>query len=240
MFPGCLAELKIEDPILYQNFVPYQIKKMSTKIYNAYKVKGSINDLMDLLKKIRKIHEEFIVQVYKRYSGTFKVENYKGIIEKDETLETLANDSFGDFILEKIIRAETDKGINTPLNIDASAVVYFYKKKIYVVFFGLPRQVLNTLNQCPILEDYHYQNSGDQSNYNWEKEKWEEMPIERQKALAKDWRERQKAWDAMIGEGPFYENGLLFEFVPSGYPMTLICQQILGKKDYIPNLLKDE
>lgn len=208
---------------------------MSTKIYNAYRVKGSIHDLMDLLKKIRNIHKEFIIEVYKRYVGSFDPKDYKGIIDKPETLATLADHDFGEFLLEKIIRAETERGFNTPLNVDASAVVYFYKKKIYVVFFGLPRQVLNTLHQCPILEDYHYQNSCDQSNYNWEKEKWEEMPIERQKALAKDWKERQRLWDQLIGEGPFYENGLQFEFVPSGYPMTLICQQILGKKDFIPN-----
>ena len=213
---------------------------MSTKIYNAYRVKGSIHDLMDLLKKIRNIHKEFIVEVYKRYTGTFDPKDYKGIIDEPQTLKSLAEEDFGDFLLEKIIRAETERGFNTPLNVDSNAVVYFYKKKIYIIFFGLPRQVLDTLKQCPILEDYHYQNQCDQSNYNWEKEKWEEMPKERQRALAKDWRERGRLWDKMIGEGPFYENGLQFEFVPSGYPMTLICQQILGKKDFVPDILRNE
>jgi hypothetical protein len=112
---------------------------MSTKIYNAYRVKGSIHDLMDLLKKIRNIHKEFIVEVYKRYAGTFDPKDYKGIIDKPQTLKSLAEEDFGDFLLEKIIRAETERGFNTPLNVDASAVVYFYKKKIYVIFFGLPR-----------------------------------------------------------------------------------------------------
>ena len=161
---------------------------------------------MDLLKKIRNIHKEFIVEVYKRYSGTFEPENYKGIIEKEETLKTLAENPFGNYLLEKIIRAETDRGFNTPLNVDASAIVYFHKSKIYVIFFGLPRQVLNTLNQCPILEDAN----------------------QKAKSSCKRWKERERLWDQLIGDGPFYENGLYFGFVPDGYPMTLICQQILG------------
>ena len=209
---------------------------MSTKIYNAYRVKGTIQDLMEVLKAVREIHKQYIEQTYKKFSGTFNPKDYKGIIDKEETLGSLAATPFGDYILEKIIREEIQNGVNTPLNVDASAVVYFYKKKIYVVFFGLSNQLNTIVRTNSFLEDYHYQNSCDQSNYDDEKEKWDEMPKERQRVLAKDWKERQKAWDIMIGDGPFYENGLLFDFVPSGYQMTLLCQKILGTKtDLLPS-----
>jgi hypothetical protein len=213
---------------------------MSTKIYNAYRVKGTVHDLMEVLKAVRELHKQYIEQVYKKCGKYFNPEDYKGIIDKNETLESLAENDFGDYILEKIIREEIRRGLNTPLNVDASAIVYFYKRKIYVIFFGLSNQLNAIVRTNSFLEDYHYQNSCDQSNYDWEKEKWNEMSIERQKELAKDWREREKAWDKMIGDGPFYENGLLFEFVPSGYPMTQLCQKILGHKDFVPDIIRDE
>lgn len=214
---------------------------MSTKIYNAYRVKGTIHDLMEVLKAVREIHKQYIEQTYKKFASVriFDPKDYKGIIDKEETLNSLAADYCGDFTLEKIIRENIRKGRNEPLNVDASAVVYFDKKKIYVVFFGLSNQLNTIVRTNSFLEDYHYQNSCDQSNYDYEKEKWNEMPKERQKALAKDWREREKLWDKMIGDGPFYENGLLFEFVPTGYPMTLLCQKILGIKNFVPDIAKD-
>ena len=150
---------------------------MSTKIYNAYRVKGTIHDLMEVLKAIREIHEQYIVQIFKKYSGTFDPKDYKGIIDKEETLSSLAEEYFGEFIIEKIIRAEIERGLNTPLNVGASAVVYFHKKKIYVVFFGLSNTENAIVRTNVFLEDYHYQSSCDQSNYDWEKEKWEEMSI---------------------------------------------------------------
>jgi hypothetical protein len=64
---------------------------MSTKIYNAYRVNGSIQDLMEVLKKLRELHKEYIVEMYRLLSRNvlFEEKNYKGIIDKDMTMEEL-------------------------------------------------------------------------------------------------------------------------------------------------------
>jgi len=203
---------------------------MSTKIYDAYKVTGTIHELMRLLGALRELHIDQSIENFKKFSGVFKETEFKGIIEKDETLESLSENFAGEFILEDIIRKFIDKGLNTPLNISASAVVYFDKKDIYVKFFGMSRLENGPIKNADFLEDYHYQNSSDQSNYDWDVEKWEKMTPKRQKELTKDWEERRETWDRIIGDGPFYEKGLVFDFVPSGYPMTLMCKKILGHK----------
>jgi len=204
---------------------------MSTKIYNAYRVKGSINQLMDLLKKLKEMHVSQSIATYKMFGRNFLEKDFKGILEKDETLESLSENFMGEFILEDIIRKICSRSMNEPLNIDASAVVYFEKGNIYVVFFGLSRNEMGLIRGSDFLEDYHYQNQVDQSNYDWEQEKWNEMSPERQKELTDDWNERRDVWDRLVGDGPFYENGLLFDFVPAGYPMTLMCKEILNRKD---------
>lgn len=203
---------------------------MSTKIYDAYKVTGTIHELMRLLIALRDLHIDQSIANYQRFSGVFKETEFKGIIEKDETLKSLSENFMGEFILADIIRKLIDRGLNTPLNIGASAVVYFDKKDIYVKFFGLSRLEDGPVKNADFLQDYHYQNSVDQSNYDWDVEKWETMSPGRQKELTKDWDKRRETWDRIIGDGPFYEKGLVFDFVPSGYPMTLMCKKILGQK----------
>jgi len=112
---------------------------MSTKIYDAYKVTGTIHELMRLLQGLRELHIDQSIANYKRFSPGFKEAEFKGIIEKDETLESLSENNLGEYILSDIIRKLIDRGQNTPLNISASAVVYFDKENIYVKFFGLSR-----------------------------------------------------------------------------------------------------
>lgn len=90
---------------------------MSTKIYDAYKVTGTIHELMDLLKRIRKLHIEISINLYKTHSRTFKQKDFNGIIEKDETIETLCDNFAGEYILEKIIKFIKDKRLNDPLNV---------------------------------------------------------------------------------------------------------------------------
>ena len=55
---------------------------MSTKIYNAYKLTGTIHELMELLKNIRKIHIGISINLYKRYSASFEEKEFKGIIRE--------------------------------------------------------------------------------------------------------------------------------------------------------------
>jgi len=202
---------------------------MSTKIYDAYKVTGTIHELMRLLQGLRELHIDQSIANYKRFSRGFKEAEFKGIIEKDETLESLSENNLGEYILSDIIRKLIDRGQNTPLNISASAVVYFDKENIYVKFFGLSRLENGPIKNADYLQDYHYQNSVDQSNFDWDVEKWENMTPERQKELEEDWEERRETWDRIIGDGPFYEKGLVFDFVPAGYPMILMCKRILNK-----------
>jgi hypothetical protein len=67
------------------------------------------------------------------------------------------------------------------------------------------------------------------SNYDWEKEKWEDMSEERKKELEKDWDERRDIWDEILGYDIPSESGFTFDFHPVGYSMTQFCNEITKK-----------
>ena len=209
---------------------------MSTKIYNAYRFDGNIEELMSILKEIKKEYIELTknILIGLNYNAIKFTKKRYPFLESDITIKELKDSSFGEFILQDIIEKEKQRGEYNPFNIDASVVVYFCESKIYFQFFGLPRdyQSLIVKKYKTKFKDYHYQNSTDQSNYNWKKEDWNKMSKERQKELEDEWEERYRIWEKILPDwsSPI-DHGLLFDFMPSGYKFSEFCKTILKSID---------
>jgi hypothetical protein len=131
---------------------------MSTKIYDAYKWSGtSMEELLSKLKTMRDLYLEYIAA---------------RIVPWSKNSEFIA---FMD-----LIQDETTKGLNSPLNIEASVVVYPFNSEIYIQFFGVPKLVFTPIFGDSI-SDYHYQDQSDQpediSDGDWEarKELWDKI-----------------------------------------------------------------
>jgi len=205
---------------------------MSTKIYNAFKFNGNGEELIVILKEIKKEYIELtknkLMKLNYSPNWILKKDRYPSLLS-DLTWIELKEISCSEFILEDIIRKEEKIGEYHPFNISASAIIYFCENNIYIQLFGLPRdyqkQILNKYNQ---FTDYHYQNQSDQSNYDWDKEDWNTMTEERQEELEKEWEERERIWDKIM---PDYsspsELGLSFDFVPINYEMSVFCRDII-------------
>jgi len=195
---------------------------MSTKIYDVYKYNDNLYSLLEKLKVIRKEYQEEKLELLSHFGNIeVEVEDGRKVLLKDLHKEALGDMFFGDY-LEKRMKI----GYNEPMNISASAVIYPYKDDLFVHFFGISSKVIKTIKG---LSDYHYQNQTDQSNYDWEKESWDDMTDERQKELEDDWDERCKVWDDILGDDTPSESGFLFEFQPSGYNMSVFCREITQK-----------
>jgi len=195
---------------------------MSTKIYDAYKYEGNLHSLLNQLKEIRKDYQEEMINQLSIFDKLeIEVENGKKVMLKDLHEETLGELFFGDY-LEKRMKI----GYNEPMNISASVVLYPYKDDIYLHFFGLKRKYVDKIDG---LKDFHYQNQSDQSNYDWDKEKWEDMSEERQKELEEDWDNRSDIWDEILGYNTPSESGFSFEFHPHGYQLSEFCRKITKK-----------
>ena len=205
---------------------------MSTKIYNAFKFEGTGEELISILKEIKKEYISLTKAMLMNcnYSSWILKKSRYPFLPSDLTWEQLKETDFSEYLLEDIIRKEEKIGEHHPFNISASAVVYFCENNLYVQLFGLPRDYQKeVLNKYTQLKDYHYQNNTDQSNYDWDKEDWNTMTIERQEELEKEWRERERIWDKIMpnwGDSPS-ESGLSFDFVPINYEMSVFCNDIL-------------
>jgi len=204
---------------------------MSTKIYNAFKFNGTPEQLMVIFKDIKK---EYTEQCKKDLSGykldkiEFSKKRYP-FLEKNMYLKDM---DFPDFTLSDIIERETVIGERNPLNIDASAVVYFYDGKIFVQFFSLPDSIIN---KHSLFEDYHYQNQTDMSNYDEDKEPMNLMTEERIQELNMDWTKRRDTWEVILpwGDPVPSNNGLIFSFIPNHYELSMFCRDLECVNDVI-------
>jgi len=156
---------------------------MSTKIYNAYKFNGSIEDLMVFLWDLKKKYWENVEYVFK---GSMVWDYYFVNMDRLKAIDEF----------EKGMRKGTRFNYYDP---SASVVVYFYKKHIYVQFFGVFED-LYKLDESKILDhrfkDYHYQNST-------------EGPDD---VSQRSWNTRKRTWDEIMSHGgSFRENGLTFD-----------------------------
>jgi len=201
---------------------------MSTKIYNAYKFNGKTPQLINILKDIRiKYQIDQMDKLIRFKDYVFKKEYFK-FLDNDYTMVDLMNHYLGDLLLSDILEREMQICHNTPINISSSSVVYFYDNDIYIQFFGLDEKYLQDYKD--LLIDFHYQNQTDMSNYNWYEEDWQNMTEERQKELENDWNNRKNIWENIITNNDnFSESGLIFNFHPVDYKLTMFCNDLLNK-----------
>ncbi len=200
---------------------------MSTKIYNAYLFNGGYDEILPLVKKLRNVSTEKLKnEVSKKIimNSQILVKHFPWIGEdkKISSLEWLdvsrvlcdifKSDSLIDFY-----------DFNAP-----SCVIYLVDGKIAFQFFQLYKEVENLIQSDPRFTDYHYQNSTDQSNYNWRKEKWEEMSEDRKNELVRDWDDREIFWDKVFDSvSTPLDSGLTYNFYPWNF--TEICMEVMRK-----------
>jgi hypothetical protein len=180
---------------------------MSTKIYNAYEFKGSIQELFVMLNRIRQKYWKECYAILDKYSTTTIADIEKSgiaskrndkylIMHKPEDLITRHHS-----ILQDVLDSIIDMGYNNPLNLSASCVVYPVdkpKKRILVQFFGI-RDVKKLLGKnYELFKDFHYQNQADKPD----------------KISDAEWDMREKIWDKIFGScGSPAECGLVFDLV---------------------------
>jgi len=152
---------------------------MSTKIYDAFVYKGNIENLMKWLfqkkEQYKELKKEEIARLF-RGQKKIQKENY--------------------FMIAELIEKSVKKQINAVTNYQAQAVIYFYKKKIYIKFFSVPSKLLPKDKK---FIDFHYQNSTDKPD----------------NISNKEWAYRERTWDKILKHNTtFGEDGLTFEFTP--------------------------
>lgn len=138
---------------------------MSTKIYNAFKFKGTHEELIPFLVKIRKDVIQELVETYKNYHL----------------------DEFDTVALMRKIESSIDK-CEDSFNIESNVCVFHHNGQIYLQFF-FPSDLGRYLGQgqkiidmwADNIEDFHYQDQVDKpdeiSEDDWDhrKEVWNEI-----------------------------------------------------------------
>lgn len=134
---------------------------MSTKIYNAYKYEGSINDLLKIfLEQKIKVKKKIIKQVTESHMLTLW--NRKAFIEenRNKLVDYVALKNLADYI--KTVVLDYDHTFSEELSI----VVYFptkdlFEKETYLFqIFGNVRDL--NFKKYPEIQDFHFQNQSDE------------------------------------------------------------------------------
>lgn len=172
---------------------------MSTKIFNAYKFDGTIQDLMLFLRETREKYKVFLLN------------HLKSKFNAESTLEDFKT-------LEKVIKESMKSPYRDVFSFECSCVVYF-EDGIHVQFFNMDRKGFQYLDDR--FTDYHYQNQTDPwydyENYDRKKAGKPEFTKTEYAAHKKDWKERKKFWNKIFDKGidtPAVA-GLTFEFFNS-------------------------
>lgn len=178
---------------------------MSTKIYNAYKFAGTIQELHAVLVEMRKKYHERVIEILSSVPldtpAAALFFNQPKLIDKcqrDHLLpdEELKNKTFGElnmFSLDSVLTTAVESERSLPINFEASAVVYLHEDMILVQFFGIEK-LSETLS--PAFTDFHYQNQVDQPD-NVSDEEWEY---------------RERVWDSVFnGITAFADAGFVYD-----------------------------
>lgn len=211
---------------------------MSIKIYSAYKFKGNGQRFIEFCKYMRNLNVDNGVQKLLSYAPRIEINdpNYKltfwdkffltrRVFPKVK-LESLYLTDIYDYLEELSVKYSHDPH---PLNLSGSIVAYFHKDSIYVQFF-MSKSLFEKISDefKDLLEDFHYQNQSDMSNYDSYDEPWEEMTKERQTELEDDWEFRRQVWEEILDEkGVPSDNGLIYELFTES-----ICYDILDEFFY--------
>lgn len=191
---------------------------MSTKVFNAFRYEGTIEELMKYLPLIKEKHIQTSANML------FRCKDFR--ISREEA-NWLANDEIVALkdlsLLSHFLQQEARRCDNNFLNYDASAVVYFYKEKIYVQFFGLERDIL------------HFVQDDDKFTSFWWENQTGELPDD---CTEEEYEERGEIWNEILGEsGIPSEIGLIYEFY-NWWISHLIVTKFYDKVRKIPQINK--
>jgi hypothetical protein len=144
---------------------------MSTKIYNAYEWKGTMPELLVFLAGIKKSYNENINDRMMPFAEKL----YEQQKDSDDEIRTFVRP-----LADEIEKAFKENGYS-PLNFQASAVVYFYGNRKFVQFFGLDAGNEKLAIHSKLF-DFHYQNQVD---------KPEDL-------TDRAWNKRERIWSAIF------------------------------------------
>ena len=197
---------------------------MSTKIYNAYKYNKPVSSLLEYLQTYRKLWREFHVQRLCSYltdlSNDPNSPLYKQLF-KDGKLDGSA--------LENIIKKQSEafaKSIFDPFDVSGSAVVYFYKKNVYVQLF-LDCHMKAPPFKTDDMIDYHYQNQADPYFDYMNDEK--KIPLKKMALMKRDWRQRKLVWNAIFDKTSYPEVAGLSYSMVSSFDYIMITYDVFGR-----------
>lgn len=162
---------------------------VSTKVYNAFKVK----DPAQLWKVLDKIFRKGRANVGKTLRAHYLHQVHHMVLDKDYAAAWDQSDSpEANFRLHRVhdkirarykentIKLEWDK-----YSLDCTVCVYPYRGQFYLRAFceagSIFRNVLDFVSKLPELEDFHYQNQSDRP----------------EDIRAKDWANRRRVWDGI-------------------------------------------
>jgi len=99
--------------------------------------------------------------------------------------------------------------------------------KILVQTFSDKEEYTELWESRAIVEDYHYQNNADISNYDDKKENWDKMSKERKAELEEDWNHRYEDWEKAFDFGILNLHGLSAMIVNHSHLPWLEEQEVL-------------
>ena len=182
---------------------------MSTKIYDAFKFEGTIQELMQELFLIRDKYWEQRRNDLKEWGCmslnaildydhvTKNIEPYylKNFRDAKEDVRNKPLYAQNFDTLNKILQAQIQSRLNDPLNFQASVIIYPNEDGIYLQFFGL-RDNSEYINDR--FTDIHYQNQTD-------------MPED---ISEEEWDKRRETWDKIFERNSIPSNtGLSFPLI---------------------------
>jgi hypothetical protein len=202
---------------------------MSTKIYNAYTYSGTLEELMEWLLEYRKLYERVAAKelyplmqaeelLAERDPDRYKNISYRSLrgIGERELFKDLRNWMHTMEAIEAFIAS----GLNEPLNINASVVVYAFKGKTVVHFFGLDfglrkytKELQDFISNNKKFSDYSFWNNTDEP---------EGMTRE-------EWEKRGEFYYDLTKEHSFHNSvGLVYE-LSNTESLIYICQAIADR-----------
>lgn len=189
---------------------------MSTKIYNAYRLKEgyTAEELFEKIKEARKLWLDICYD--------YVCSNVNHDVNLSELTDSL--------------RQELESGRNSPFNLKASCVVYFHEGRIYIQFFGFDYPVPKELQKAygltnlfdPMLEDFHYQNQADTCfDFDYSDGKIAEVDYLKLRA---NWEERERVWKAITADSAIPSRaGLCYDFYDSYDPLWITHRIAQGR-----------
>ena len=136
---------------------------MSTKMYNLYRTTMNLSQLDVWLQALKEKHMESLV---------YRIAPF---VKKLDLWEMI-----------NLIAGSTKQGLRSPLNIDASVVIYIDgSKQLYVQFFGVDSEIYEKEVQEGLLVDFRYYDNTDMPE-NVSKQEWSKRSRVVDRILSKD------------------------------------------------------